>query len=45
LWCAHLSQSNNTPALAQAALAQAIAWDAKAIHVLEQEKPGAWFKV
>jgi phosphoribosyl 1,2-cyclic phosphodiesterase len=45
LWCAHLSQSNNTPALAQAALAQAIGWDVSQIHVLDQAAPGAWFTV
>jgi phosphoribosyl 1,2-cyclic phosphodiesterase len=45
LWCAHLSQSNNTPELAQAALAQAIGWEAPRIGVLDQAKPGQWFTV
>jgi phosphoribosyl 1,2-cyclic phosphodiesterase len=45
LWCAHLSQSNNTPALAQAALAQAIGWQPERIQVLDQAQPGEWFVV
>jgi phosphoribosyl 1,2-cyclic phosphodiesterase len=45
LWCAHLSQSNNTPALAQSALANAIGWDESRIKVLDQAQPGEWFMV
>ncbi len=45
LWCAHLSQNNNTPALAQAALAQAVGWDAARVNVLDQAQPGQWFTV
>jgi phosphoribosyl 1,2-cyclic phosphodiesterase len=45
LWCAHLSQSNNTPALAQSALAQAIGWDTERVKVLDQAHPGQWFVV
>lgn len=45
LWCAHLSQSNNTPALAQAALASAVGWPCERVHVLGQAQPGQWFEV
>jgi phosphoribosyl 1,2-cyclic phosphodiesterase len=45
LWCAHLSQSNNTPALAQSALAQTIGWAAERVNVLDQAHPGQWFTV
>jgi phosphoribosyl 1,2-cyclic phosphodiesterase len=45
LWCAHLSQSNNTPALAQTALAEAIGWDSTRVQVLEQTQAAIWFAV
>ncbi len=45
LWCAHLSQSNNTPALAQAALAQVMGWALEQVQVLDQAQPGDWFVV
>ncbi len=45
LWCAHLSQSNNTPALARAALAQVIGWELDRVKVLDQAEPGQWFVV
>jgi phosphoribosyl 1,2-cyclic phosphodiesterase len=45
LWCAHLSKSNNSPALAQMALAQVLGWDLPRIKVLGQSQPGDWFVV
>jgi phosphoribosyl 1,2-cyclic phosphodiesterase len=45
LWCAHLSQSNNTPALAQAGLAQVMGWELAQIRVLNQAQPGDWFVI
>ena len=45
LWCAHLSQSNNSPALAQAALAGVMGWDAARVGVLDQAQPGQWWDV
>ncbi len=45
LWCAHLSKSNNTPTLAQTALAQVLGWDLPRVNVLDQAQPGDWFTV
>lgn len=45
VWCAHLSKSNNTPAMARSALAQVMQWPDEAVHVLDQEEPGQWFVV
>jgi phosphoribosyl 1,2-cyclic phosphodiesterase len=42
LWCAHLSQSNNTPALARASLAQVLGWADERVNVLDQARPGEW---
>jgi phosphoribosyl 1,2-cyclic phosphodiesterase len=45
VWCAHLSQTNNTPKLAQLALAEAVDYGTTQIHVLDQEKLNCWFTV
>ncbi len=45
LFAAHLSQSNNTPMLAQAAIAAAIGGDVAAVGVLDQETAGGWVEV
>jgi phosphoribosyl 1,2-cyclic phosphodiesterase len=45
LWCAHLSKSNNTPAMAQTALAQVLGWEIERVNVLDQAQPGDWFIV
>jgi phosphoribosyl 1,2-cyclic phosphodiesterase len=45
LWCAHLSQNNNTADLAQMALAQAIGWEVSKINVLNPETLNRWFTV
>jgi phosphoribosyl 1,2-cyclic phosphodiesterase len=45
LWCAHLSKSNNTPALAQTSLAAVLGWDLPRVKVLDQAQPGDWFTV
>jgi phosphoribosyl 1,2-cyclic phosphodiesterase len=45
VWCAHLSQSNNTPNLAQQALLEAIGCNTTKIQVLDQEKLNCWFTV
>jgi phosphoribosyl 1,2-cyclic phosphodiesterase len=42
---AHLSQSNNQPELARAALAQALGASAQDIGVLEQHAVGGWIRV
>jgi phosphoribosyl 1,2-cyclic phosphodiesterase len=39
---AHLSEQNNTPELARAALAAALAWDAAAIHVADGPGGSDW---
>ena len=45
LWCAHLSQSNNTPALARTALAGIMGWADDQVHVLDQSPLGQWWVV
>jgi phosphoribosyl 1,2-cyclic phosphodiesterase len=45
LFAAHLSQSNNTHALAQAALSTVTGGDLAAIGVLDQNAPGTWVDV
>jgi phosphoribosyl 1,2-cyclic phosphodiesterase len=45
VWCAHLSESNNTSNLAQLALAEAVDYGTTQIHVLDQEKLNCWFTV
>jgi phosphoribosyl 1,2-cyclic phosphodiesterase len=45
VWCAHLSQSNNTPERARGALAQAIGWAPDRIGVLDQAAPGLWVEI
>lgn len=45
VWCAHLSQSNNTPHLAQQALHEVVGFSTTQVYVLDQEKLNCWFTV